>query len=310
MTSFQIIAFRYKDRHFWYAVAGVVLSLYLLAFLALRYMQQNALALSLRVQIPFSIVLRESAPPAQIFEFQKELTLHKAIQGQSVRFIDKAAAWEELNGELLRGDTLAVDSAALLAVANPLPDVIEFRLQLQGFEQLPSLLDWIRSRPFVEDIWYSEDLVAPFLGKADTSDGKAMREAVSRVEWGAMSLFLLSMAALAVAWVLWRNTLRAHALENTALLEHLSLLGAQPDFVPRLYARAARWAALWAILVLWALMLLSQWSLSTGSEYKAAVDYSLGYVFLYFFVAATIFLIFTPPTFEPAHSHADHRFGQ
>lgn len=305
MTTFQIIAFRYKDRHFWYAVLGVVLSLYLMAFLALRYMQQNALALALRVHTPFSVVLRDGAPPAQIFEFQKELTLHKAVNGQTVRFIDKKEAWAELNAELMRSDSLlASDSLLLAGVDNPLPDVIEFRLQLSGFEQLPALMEWLRSRPFVEDVWYARDLVAPYLGQEQASQG--LRDALGRVEWGALSLLLLSLSAVVVAWLLWRNTLRAHAAENAALIEHLMLLGAAVDFVPRLYARAIRWAALGALLLLWLLMFATQWLLSSESAYTDEVDYSLGYVFLYFFVAATIFLIFTPPKLDRAHYHADH----
>jgi cell division transport system permease protein len=292
MKNFQLIS--YKDRFYWYAVAGVISALYLLGFFAIRSIQSNALSASLQAQIPFSIVLKDDAKEADVFAFQKELRANKAIQRESVLFISKEQAWRELHqNNLAKGDTLAVAAEkALTNIRNPLPDIIEIRLIPRSSEQLQPLLDELRQRPYVSDIWYAPN----FLPSADNPSG--FRAVLSLIEQNNIWLFLLGILVCFVAAALLRNTLRWHILAHNQLISNLYLFGASPQFVRSLYLSVAWRSAIGATFLVWFLLAMTQMSLSSSQFAMDWVDASASYIFLYILLAVAAFAIFIGGTYR------------
>lgn len=286
MKKFQLIS--YKDRYYWYAVAGVISALYLLGFFAIRSIQSNALSAALQAQIPFSIVLQDDAKEADVFAFQKELRANKAIQPESVLFISKQRAWEDLHkNSLSKGDTLSVAAEKALAnIRNPLPDVIEIKLIPRSLDQLQPLLDQLRQRPYVRDIWYAPN----FVHSDDKPSG--FRAVLSLIEQNNIWLFLLGILVCFVAAALLRNTLRWHILAHNQLIINLSLFGAAPDFARSLYLSVAWRSAIVATLLVWFLLAITQMSLTNTTLSMDLVDASGSYIFLYILLAAAAFAIF------------------
>ena len=238
MKKFQLIS--YKDRFYWYAVAGVTAALYLLGFFAVRSIQGNNLAATLRAQVPFSLVLQPAATEGEIFAFQKELRLQAAVQPESVHFISKTAAWEAIHAQAdsLNNREDSSDEAAKTVIGlinNPLPDVIELRLRPAAFGQLDTILAAWRARPLVADIWYSPALVATLPEQSATGFDRVLALIGQRNIW----LIFVGGLLCFLAAALLRNTLRWHILAHKALINNMYLMGAPVDFIQRMYLAVA-----------------------------------------------------------------------
>jgi cell division protein FtsX len=291
MKKFQLIS--YKDRYYWYAVAGVICALYLLGFFAVRSIQGNNLAATLRAQVPFSIVLKATATEAEIFAFQKELRLQTAVQAESVQFISKTAAWQAIHEQ---ADSLhnAGDSSQIAAkkaidlINNPLPDVIELRLRPAAFGQMEQLLaDW-RGRALVADIWYSPALVATLPNQPATGFDRVLALI------GQSNVWLIFVGGLLcfLAAALLRNTLRWHILAHKQLINNLYIMGAPADFIENLYLSVAWKSAALAIVSVWSCLGISQILMSDSDLNLYWVDSSSSYIVLYLFLALAAVLIF------------------
>jgi cell division protein FtsX len=301
MKKFQLIS--YKDRFYWYAVAGVTAALYLLGFFAVRSIQGNNLAATLRAQVPFSIVLQPAATEGEIFAFQKELRMQAAVQPESVYFISKTAAWEAIHAQ---ADSLnnRDDSSRMVAIGlinNPLPDVIELRLRPSAFGQLDTILAAWRARDLVADVWYSPALVATLPNQRATGFDRVLALI------GQSNVWLIFVGALLcfLAAALLRNTLRWHILAHKPLINNMYLMGAPVDFIQRLYLSVAWKSAALAIVLVWSLLGISQILMSDSDLNLYWVDATGSYIVLYLFLAVAAVLIFVGGAYRSVSAVAD-----
>lgn len=291
MKRFQLIS--YKDRFYWYAVGGVIAALYLLGFFAVRSIEGNNLAATLRAQVPFSLVLQPAATEGEIFAFQKELRLQGAVQPESVRFISKTAAWEAIHREadsLNNSDDSSRQAAkkAIGLINNPLPDVIELRLRPSAFGELDTILAAWRARALVADVWYSPALVATLPEQRATGFDRVLALI------GQSNVWLIFVGALLcfLAAALLRNTLRWHILAHKPLINNLYLMGAPVDFIQQLYLAVAWKSAALAIVLVWGLLGISQVLMSDSDLNLYWVDTTGSYIVLYLFLALAAVFIF------------------
>ena len=291
----------YKDKTYWLAVLGVGIALYILSFIIIRSIQQNTLAQYLQAQIPIALVLQEKLSDAQIFDFQKSLESKNTIQKNSVVYISKNAAWNEMN-EALYGPKENWTAAQLEEINltsqhldNPLPNLIEFKLEPEALENWSSILEELQNNALVADVWYESTLVGQ---KKITENHTPFSNMLNLIRQNNFWLLGFAIGIALTAALLFRNTLRWHLLVNKPLIQNLALAGAPFTFIQSTYISMAWKVSAFMVAILWVLMLLTVYFLTPSIDMRILGDISFHYVLLALVMAIFAILIYVGVTYR------------
>lgn len=292
----------YKDRTYWYAVIGVIVALYLLSFFIIRSIQQHNLAIYLQSQIPIALVLQDHVNDKQIFDFQKELENNKNIQRNSVVYISKNTALEEMNIALYgeKSQWTREQEAEMQQVAqyldNPLPNLIEFKLEPSQLGQLPELLESLKINPQVADIWYEASLVNK--NNIDQPQASPFANMLMLIQGNNIWLIIFAFGMAITAALLFRNTLRWHLLVNKNLISNLALAGAPFSFVKQAYTNMAWRISVLVIVILWLAIFLTVAFLFPNNDTYIQHDISFDYMLLAIVIAILTIVIYVGGTYR------------
>jgi len=176
-------------------ISGLIMLLFwLLAILGLHQLHDGALAAALYEKIPFTVELKAETKSAAGLELQKFIAAQEAVKPQSVVFLDKNEALDQLKRDL---NLNAADTGEIL-VENPLPDVIQFKIKANHFPQKEQLITLIQQQPIVQTVWQSS-AINQQLPTELTNTARWF----SPNKWGWWGLYLFALAAAtALFWLL------------------------------------------------------------------------------------------------------------
>ena len=199
------------------SIFSYALSLFVLGFYLVILVHISNLSGIINEKTPFIIELGDNTPRSKVDSLLRDLKGRDYIF--DVSYIPKEKGLEILLEEA--GDSLLVDSSA-----NPLKDVIKFKLKnsfvKKGKEK--ELEENLRQDPVVANCIYDKESV----------------EALEKNLAGVNSIFLvLGIIFAVISFVLIYNNLRFILHADRFLIKNLELIGASPSFIKRPYIKLA-----------------------------------------------------------------------
>ena len=249
-------------------VSGIIMLLFwLLSILGLHQLHNGALAGALYEKIPFTVELKTETKAAEGLELQKFISAQEGIKPQSVIFLDKNEALDQLKRDL---NLNAADSGEIL-VENPLPDVIQFKLKAGYFHQKEQLITLIEQQPIVQTVWQSSTINQQ-LPIELTNTARWF----SPNKWGWWGLYFLCLAAAAGVYGL----LLAYFCEKDKdKLATIALYADNQAYILRTYQPFLLKISILAALGLLLLMVCSQ-LLQTEAFFEINQPYSYAILYL------------------------------
>lgn len=193
------------------SIISIALSLFLLGLVFLLGLMGNSLAVFVKENISFSVVLKDSQKDADIKRLQKNLEELPFIK--SAEYISKEQAAKELEQEL-------GENPETFLGFNPLQASLEVKLHSEyaNPDSLQIIESKIKSYTSVSELLYRKDMM------------KMVNDNMRKVE-----LILLGFAAIliVISFVLISNTIRLMIYSKRFLIHTMKLVGATSGFIRR-----------------------------------------------------------------------------
>lgn len=214
------------------SIISIALVLFLLGLIFLMGLLGNKLAVFVKENISFSIILKDNQKEADIKKMQKTLDGLPFIK--STEYISKEQAVKELEEEL-------GENPETFLGFNPLQASIEVKLHSQyaNPDSLQLIEKKVKNYTTVSDLLYRKDMM------------QMVNDNMKR-----LSLILLTLAAMlmAISFVLISNTIRLLIYSKRFLIHTMKLVGATPGFIRKPFVRynvvSGVFASILAILML------------------------------------------------------------
>lgn len=214
------------------SIISIALVLFLLGLIFLMGLLGNKLAVFVKENISFSIILKDNQKEADIKKMQKTLDGLPFIK--STEYISKEQAVKELEEEL-------GENPETFLGFNPLQASIEVKLHSQyaNPDSLQLIEKKVKNYTTVSDLLYRKDMM------------QMVNDNMKR-----LSLILLTLAAMlmAISFVLISNTIRLLIYSKRFLIHTMKLVGATPGFIRKPFVRynvvSGIFASILAILML------------------------------------------------------------
>ncbi len=191
--------------------------LYLLGMWGLVVIYANQSINYSKEHIPFYIELKDDANEALVFSFQKKLEASAYAKAQSVEYLSKEDALEQL-----KGDEVLTQDDVMLFGENLLPNMIRFCIEKEYFADYERIVAEIKENDFVEHIFYTEVPAKNLAGK------------VYRLE---LILSVLMLFFIFVVITLIKNTLKLILLSNKDLIQTMQLVGSTWEYMSKPYIK-------------------------------------------------------------------------
>lgn len=214
------------------SIISIALVLFLLGLIFLMGLLGNKLAVFVKENISFSIILKDNQKEADIKKMQKALDGLPFIK--STEYISKEQAVKELEEEL-------GENPETFLGFNPLQASIEVKLHSQyaNPDSLQLIEKKVKNYTTVSDLLYRKDMM------------QMVNDNMKR-----LSLILLTLAAMlmVISFVLISNTIRLLIYSKRFLIHTMKLVGATPGFIRKPFVRynvvSGIFASILAILML------------------------------------------------------------
>lgn len=214
------------------SIISIALVLFLLGLIFLMGLLGNKLAVFVKENISFSIILKDNQKEADIKKMQKTLDGLSFIK--STEYISKEQAVKELEEEL-------GENPETFLGFNPLQASIEVKLHSQyaNPDSLQLIEKKVKNYTTVSDLLYRKDMM------------QMVNDNMKR-----LSLILLTLAAMlmVISFVLISNTIRLLIYSKRFLIHTMKLVGATPGFIRKPFVRynvvSGIFASILAILML------------------------------------------------------------
>lgn len=192
-------------------VIGITLVLYVLGLLGLIIIEANKISDFVKENIGFSVIMKDDAKEADIFQLQK--TLDADVFVKQTEYITKEQAAKVLQ------EDLGEDFISFLGY-NPLLPSIEVKLKADyaNNDSLSVIKQRLLKNESIKEVLYQESLV------------HLVNENISR-----LSMLLLAFSALFlfIAIALINNTIRLAVYSKRFLIKSMQLVGATQGFIRR-----------------------------------------------------------------------------
>ncbi|MCP4442807.1 MAG: hypothetical protein GY810_28210 [Aureispira sp.] len=222
-----------------YAIVSLTFMLYWLGILGSVLIYTSNLLTYFRENIPFYIELKDNAPEADVFKYQKKLEVSEFVKKGSVRYISKEEAVEELEGD----DLLSKDDLMLFG-ENLLPNMIAFHMRGDFVTSNEEIIAEIRTMGFVEDVFHMEG---------------ATRNISTNLYRVGLIVLVLVIFFIFVAITLIKNTLKLMILSNKQLIQTMQLVGSNWEYMSKPYLQQSIRNALFSSGIAIVAILITIW---------------------------------------------------
>lgn len=232
---------RAKPRYF-YTILSVAMVLFLFGFFGLLFIQAQQLTTVLKERVTILVEIQPATSMQLIDSLATDIRNQAYSKVPSIKIITKEEALMALQQDF-GADFLNLD------LPNPLYDVIAFNIKAPFVEeeQLHTIRQQLKLKPFVKDVYYQESLVQQIVSN------------IKKMSW----LFLtLGILFLLIAITLIHNTVRLAMYANRFVLKNMELVGATWAFIRKPYVQRSIFhgiiSAIIAIILLICVLLLTQ----------------------------------------------------
>ncbi len=225
------------------ATLSVALVLFLLGFFALTLIGARKVIQQFRERVDIWLEIRPDAPKNAQLAVRRSLETKNFVRPNSIEFISRQSAAQEMQNEL--GDT-----SMLADLPNMLLDVVRFNVHEKWLDadSLVSIRTELKQDSLVQDVFYEK------------SSTVGIAENLEKLGWLTLGFGLLFIF---VAVALIHNTIRLALFSNRFLIKNQELVGATWGFIARPFVQKGLVSGfLAAVLAILALIGLRFWAIS------------------------------------------------